>query len=240
MDSIEEFFRINHIEEKKVHKGDFTYFSISLITLSFAISFYILAAILFDTVLKKYILYRVLNNWYFGFTIFITSKFFLGTGYILVGNSYIRLTKVIKLSKASLTSLLFTIWGTMHLYDSISLFIIWPTPDELLQMLENPTELTVYLNALLALIIFVALFYMGLNFIKISSIDIISRKLIVSGTSLIIGSIMYLSISIISLININAPILMVTVDVLFYVGEAFLSIGFLIAGVLFLKSQKDL
>jgi len=236
VDGIEEFFRVDHLEERKVYRASYTPFSISLFILSFTILFYILATILFDAILEKYSLYHTLNNWYISFTIFVISKSFLGIGYILVGNFYVRLTRIIKLSKASLTSFLFTVWGIMHLYDSIILFTIWPTPDELLQMLENTTELTLYLNVFLTLIIFVALFYMGLNFIRFSSMGIVSRKLTISGTLLIIGSITYLVVSIINLINIGMPLF--TIDILFYFGEIFLFMGFLIAGYFFLKAKK--
>ncbi len=237
MNDIEELFRVDRLEEKPKHEASYTSFSISLIILSLTILIYVLATFLFDSILEEYSLYHTLNNWYIVFSIFIASKSFLGIGYILVGNFYVRLTRYIKLARASLTSFLLTLWGIMHLYDSIILFSIWPTPEELLQMLEETTQLTIYLNALLTISIFVALFYIGLNFTKFGLIGFISRKLVAPGILIITGSMVYLLVSLINLFDIES--LLFLANTLFYTGEILLFLGFFISGYIFSKAKRN-
>ncbi len=237
MDSIEEIFRTDQIEKKRDMKVPLSHFSKSLILLASSVLIYTLATVLFDTALERYILYHVAENWEINFSIFIISKALLGLSYIIVGNFYVRLTKTISLTRAGLTSFFLTIWGVMHLYDSMILFTLWPSPDELLKILQNTSEATIYLNVLLNIIIVVAIFYMGYNFIRISSINVISSKVKISGIFLLIGSLLYLVVSIINVSDY--PILLIYADMLFYFGELLLFIGFLLAGAsLYMASKK--
>lgn len=238
MDSIDEFFRLDQFSERERRPlFSFSKFSKSLITLSSSIVFYIIATAIFDIALENFMLYHLLTNWDISFFLFVTSKSALGICYVLVGNYYVKLTKTINLSRAGLTSFLFTIWGLMHLYDSIVLFLIWPKPEDLLKMLENTSDLTIYLNVFLSLTIVLAIIFMGLNFYKLGSKGLISKKLRIPGLLLGIGAVIYLLISLFNLINIQG--LISYADILFYVGEITLSAGYFIAGVIFLKNVKE-